>query len=393
MTLFPAPTLKFTMDRALGDAISQARSEMVDLVKRGNEASRQKFEADRRTNPKAPRPTSWRLDAPFSLAIIDLGDGGAGSALKCGGYNADSLHYIASGAKLAALFAAYALRDMVWRSWLGWRTAQLKYPGLNAIGADPRIKPGDSLKQALNRLVDPAILTAAPASIRAAVSKHAPMVPAYDDVFTMPAAGSPAKPDFQGDFISAMRQMIVPSDNDAAGTCIRGVGYAYINAALTALHLPSKKGEPGVWLAGDYGTYTFVYVYTTNDALAAQCGSAMAMAQLMAMILNDGILTSGDCGAMRSLLADASKGVDVPFLTRSTIGEDWRIPLAKVTHAKLGRGPLDVGGNVVSETFRLAEPQKKGKNYCVAFQNVDNKTANLNEVAFTLHRAIELYES
>ena len=390
LPLFPTPTLKFTMDEELGKAIKKAREEMVAAVKSGNEANRKQFEEDRKKNPKLKAPYVWSLDAPFSLAIIDLGDGGASSTLKCGGFNADSLHYIASGAKIAAMFAAYALRDMVWRFWAGARAAQAmveRAAGEFMVKAPP-LPDLDSL---LQKQVDREILAAAPATIRARASRAAPMVPAYDDVFTMPTTGSPIKPDFRGDFTAAMRLMIVPSDNDAAGTCIRGVGYAYLNAALAALRLPSKKGEPGVWLAGDYGNYTYVYVNTTNDALAAQAGSAMAMAQLMAMILNNGILSAGDCGEMRALLADATRGPDQPFLSRDAM-EGLKIPLAKITHAKLGRGPLDVGGHVVSETFRLAAPRKPGRNYCVAFQNVDNKGANLREVAFMLLRAIEIYE-
>src|SRR5262245_3701591 len=115
--LFPAPRLKFTVDGKLDGAIAKAREEMEDLIKRGNETNQARIKAASRTNPKATPPATCRTDAPFSLAIIDLGDGGTGSALKCGGYNADSLQYIASGAKLAALFAAFALRAMVWDVW------------------------------------------------------------------------------------------------------------------------------------------------------------------------------------------------------------------------------------------------------------------------------------
>src|SRR5262245_34143384 len=123
--LFPAPRLKFTIDSKLDGAIAKARGEMVDLVKRSIDATRAQYEEARRKNPKTPRPTTVSPDPPFSLAIIDLGDGGAGSTLKCGGFNADRLEYIASGAKLAALFAAFALRDLVWRAWSAQQVVQL----------------------------------------------------------------------------------------------------------------------------------------------------------------------------------------------------------------------------------------------------------------------------
>lgn len=391
--LFPSPRITFKEDGKLQGAINTALGTLGTAVKESNKRRQDAFDANRATHPKDKPPIPLSTALPFSFAIIDLG---SGNPLKYGAYNGDHLHYIASGAKLAALYAAFALRDMVKRF---SSTAQF-WRGVDAmLSSILHAKPGKPvpLTDAMVAIMNPGILAAAPPAIQAA-AKGASMVPSYDDVFLKMPPGSSAAPDFRGDFKTALHQMIVPSDNDAAGRCIRGVGYAYINGALDALHLPSKKGEPGVWLAGDYVAYHYVYVNSLNDGLVAQAGSALAMAQLMALIVNDGILEKSDCDEMKILLKQASEGIDVPFMTRASIPADWRVdPRTKVTHAKLGRGPLKLAKGskeydyVVSETFRLSGYQK-AKNYVIVFQNVDGKQTSTPEVALMLHQAIELYE-
>jgi hypothetical protein len=66
---------------------------------------------------------------PFRLAIIDLV---GGSPLKWGAHEPDTMDFIASEAKIIALYAAFALRDMVrrfasssTRSKSSWRQRQV----------------------------------------------------------------------------------------------------------------------------------------------------------------------------------------------------------------------------------------------------------------------------
>src|SRR5690348_2058694 len=53
---------------------------------------------------------------PFGLTIVDLVSAGAGGdAFASAGFNQDTEHYAASMLKVACLYAAHALRDLVQR--------------------------------------------------------------------------------------------------------------------------------------------------------------------------------------------------------------------------------------------------------------------------------------
>src|SRR5262249_23886149 len=84
----PPPTLKFAEDSKLQGAVKNATDKLTQA--RG----------------KAPG---------FRLAIIDLGDESSSGTLKYGAYNGDTVDFIASEAKVIALYSAFALRDMVER--------------------------------------------------------------------------------------------------------------------------------------------------------------------------------------------------------------------------------------------------------------------------------------
>jgi hypothetical protein len=115
------------------------------------------------------------------------------------------------------------------------------------------------------------------------------------------------------------------------------------------------------------------------------------MGKMMALIVNRACIDTASCDDMRGLLAEAAKGIDQPFLTRDAVSDRLRIPLEKVTHCKLGFGPLKKGGNVASEIFRMEDLRKKGKSYVVSYQNVGDDV-RLGDVAFAVHRALEVYE-
>ena len=382
ISLFPsAPTLAFAIDPALQAAVAAALAELA---------------------------TARSSTVPFSFALIDLDGGGSTGTLKCGAHRPDEEHYIASAAKVAALYAAYALRDMARRYTATASVAAAvaaatkaaastpNLPGFGLLatvavlqsvtGPPPKLPP---LFEMLRKSVDPAI-DAGSGPVLAAAVQRAHRVPQYEQVFAPPGA---ALPDFRGPFLTAMRDMIVPSDNAGAGRCVRGVGYGYLNGAMAAAGLFDAKAQSGVWLAGDFvGTYPYARIASANDGQVAQAGSALALAKLLALIVNRGVLDTTSCDAMRTLLAGASKGIDTPWLARSDIGAALRIPLAQITHAKLGFGPLKKGGNVCSEMFRVEGLGKPAKSYAVAFQNLNPQVMALDDVAFMLRRSIQIYE-
>lgn len=373
VSVFPTPTLSFEKNAKLDNAVSEAAKKLAD----------------------AGRP------AQFSLAIIDLGDGAAAAKLGWGAHQPDAVHYVASAVKVAAMLAAYALLDMANRfataGLLARAVANALMSGaglggmLVGISPPPKAKPTNaSLFERLRKEMDPAIDAASPTQLEVVQRVH--RVPNYDAVLAKPPAAGGMVPGFTGTYTTAMRNMIVPSSNDGAGTCIRGVGYGYLNGLMAAAGL--FKTSKGVWLAGDFvGRWPYVRIESENDRGVAQAGTALGMAKMMAMIMNDGILGSTACGAMRILLADAVTGPDQPFLTRAMGDAQFQIPIAKVTHAKLGFGPLKKGGNVCSEIFRLQGWRNAGKSYVVAFQNLNENQSPLADVSYMLMRTITTYEA
>jgi hypothetical protein len=336
----------------------------------------------------------------FSIALIDL------DSMKWGAYKPDQMDYVASSVKVAAMLAAFALRDMA-RRFVTVRKAveaaaavagavAAAASGIPLIGGAVRTATAPPAKpvglfDALRKHIDPEIDAASPKQLVAVQRTH--RVPKYEQVFAaQPKGGGWTSPDFSGSFRESMKAMIVPSDNAGAGRCVRGVGYGYLNGLLEHFGLFDPKTATGVWLAGDYvSQYPYVRISSVNDAGVAQAGSALGMGKMMALIVNRACIDTASCDDMRGLLAEAAKGIDQPFLTRDAVSDRLRIPLEKVTHCKLGFGPLKKGGNVASEIFRMEDLRKKGKSYVVSYQNVGDDV-RLGDVAFAVHRALEVYE-
>ena len=334
---------------------------------------------------------------PFSFAIIDLG--GSGN-LGWGAYKPDEIDYVASAAKVAAMLAAFALRDMAQRFHGARKTAQIAAAvekgttGLtelaDAIGGKPTPKMA-SLFDALRAVMDDEIDSASPKPLMAVKRPH--RIPHYEQVFTPVPPGGWLFPNFSGAFRKSMELMIVPSDNGGAGRVIRGVGYGYLNGLLEHFGLFVPKTPAGIWLAGDFvSQYPYVRITSVNDAGVAQAGTALSMAQMMALIVNRACIDTASCNEMRDLLAKAAKGIDQPFVSRDDVSDKLRIPLAKITHAKLGYGPLKKGGNVLSEIFRLEGLKAAAKSYAIAYQNLNENTSSAGDAAFMIRRTIELYE-
>jgi hypothetical protein len=55
-----------------------------------------------------------------------------------------------------------------------------------------------------------------------------------------------------GKFRDWMRLMLRWSNNEAAGKCIRALGYSYINGLLAAAGFFDKSTKSGLWMSGDY---------------------------------------------------------------------------------------------------------------------------------------------
>lgn len=355
LNLFPpAPAIGFAEDDKLKRAVATARDEI--------KAAR---------NGATP---------PFRLALIDLaGD----KTLKWGAHDPDTMDFIASEAKVIALYAAFCLRDLV------RRFAALKKAAAPVKGAKPV-----GLFDALRAEIDPAILAIAHPLLGS--TKRHERLPMWEAMFSAPKDGVP---DFTGQYRNWLRAMIVPSSNSGAMACIHGIGYAYLNGAMKEALL--FKDGVGAWLAGDFlGKYTYARIDTQNDQGVAQAGTALSMAKLMAIIVKHGVTLDGDSFThMEKLLHDAVDDVDVPFLTRNPpdfTDNDLRIPRAKLTHNKLGWEHLKKvnGGQAVgSEITRIEGLLKPDKAYALAYQNLDWTKTSSEDVAFMIRRALQIYES
>jgi len=353
LALFPpAPAITFAEDAKLKRAMATARDEL--------------------------KTARSGVSPPFRLAIIDL-DGD--KTLKWGAHDPDVMDFIASEAKVIALYAAFCLRDLV------RRFAALKK------GAPKPAKPV-GLFDALRAEIDPAILAIAHPLLGS--TKPYERLPMWEAVFMVPKGGVP---DFTGQYRNWLRAMIVPSSNSGAMACIHGIGYAYLNGAMKEALL--FKDGIGPWLAGDFlGKYHYARIDTQNDQGVAQAGTALSMAKLMAIIVKHAVALDGDAFThMERLLHDAVDDVDTPFLTRDAryfTDDALRIPRNKLTHNKLGWEHLKKvnGGQAVgSEITRIEGLMKPDKAYALAYQNLDWTKTSSEDVAFMIRRAIELYEA
>jgi hypothetical protein len=184
------------------------------------------------------------------LAIVALDDNGARPLT---GQHHSEMYYSGSLLKMAALYAAYQLRVVA-----NDLAATLDMAVINTPA---------KLFQKIRDAFDPQIENV----VQLINDKKPPIkrelkIPKYDVVFQAAQSGGRWVLDFNAlntitsaeghvdSFAGHLRSMIVGSHNDAAGVCIRALGYSWINGVLQAagfLDL-SLTGREGIWLARDY---------------------------------------------------------------------------------------------------------------------------------------------
>lgn len=285
---------------------------------------------------------------PVRFTLVEVTDASAGS-FPSAGYLETETDYIASEAKVAVMYSAYALRDMVQRFAV-------------ATGANPA-----NLFVLLARQMDPSIAKAS-GRIDLSLLMNVHRLPLYRNVFAMnpTSLGLRAAVTFTPGFSRALEGMIVPSNNADAGTCVRGVGYGYLNGALAAGGFFDPASGQGLWVAGDFQSkYPYVRIVSRNDGLVAQAGTTRDMAKLVALIMTDRLIDSTSCAEMRDRLARAASGPDTPWIARTGV-----FTPGTISHNKLGLGPLKSGKSVRSEVSVYQSPVAIGRRYVVAWQNL-----------------------
>jgi len=300
---------------------------------------------DRLERARRLRPGTF----PVRLTLVDVTR--ALGSFPSAGHLETETDYIASEAKVAVMYSAYALRDLVRRF-------------AASTGADAA-----NVFFQLARRMNPAIAKASD-HIARSLLMDVHRVPSYRNVFaaTPTTVGFRADVAFAPAFDKALEGMIVPSNNAAAATCIHGIGYGYLNGALAAGGFFDPSLTQGLWVAGDFQSgkqWPYVRIVSRNDGLVAQAGTTRDMAKLVALLMTDRLLDPASCAEMRGRLARAANGPDTPWIARTGI-----FRAGTITHNKLGLGPLKSGTNVRSEVSVYQSPVARGRRYVVAWQNL-----------------------
>jgi hypothetical protein len=299
-----------------------------------------KLEKDRKLKPGT---------FPVRFTFVEITD--PSGSFPSAGFLETKTDYIASEAKVAVMYSAYALRDMVERF--------AASTGANSANLFVR----------LAKEMDPSIIKASK-NIARSLLMDVHRVPSYRNVFAMQPAtwGVGVTVAFTPGFNSALEGMIVPSNNVHAGTCVRGVGYGYLNGALAEGDFFNPSNDQGLWVAGDFQQgkkWPYVRIVSSNDGLVAQAGTTRDMAKLVALIMTDRVLDPASCNEMRGRLAKAAKGIDTPWVARTGV-----FKAGTITHNKLGLGPLKSGKLVRSEVSVYQSPVARGRRYVVAWHNL-----------------------
>jgi hypothetical protein len=317
---------------------------------------------------------------PFGLTIVDLTSAsasasGSGKDFASAGWNQDVEHYAASMLKVACLYAAHALRDLVQRFALARKPKDL-----------------NDLFRMLKAELDPQIAVCCPR-----VTGRAPKVrlPQWQDVFTASGAGAGLSVRFTPSYTTSLEKMIVPSDNGHAGRCIRGVGYAYLNGLMLKhgfFDESDSKKPKGVWLAGDFSGSDVVTIPCDNDTDTKQGTSSAMMARLGTVILMGTVLPAASHGEMTELLKKSAHGSDSSYFTRPEMTTD-RLSGDQVTHGKIGLGPLKSHRDVFSDLNRIANPAGGGGSFITCFTNADYHPYSINDVLRTFLQTVRIYQS
>jgi hypothetical protein len=307
----------------------------------------------------------------FGLTIVDR-NAATGNDYPSAGFNQNAEHYAASMLKVACLYAAHALRDLVQRF---------------SVARKP--KDLDDLFGVLRTELNPQIAVCCPM-----VAGHARKVllPQWKDVFTASGKGAGMAVRFTQSYTTSLERMIVPSDNDDAGKCIRGVGYAYLNGLLLKHEFFNASSKKGVWLAGDYSGSEVITIPSDNDGDTKQDTTSAAMARLGTVIMEGKVFPGASHTEMIALLKKSAHGSDSSFFTRPEMG-DLRLSGDQVTHGKIGYGPLKSGRMVYSDLNFITDPIGSGGHFITCFTNVDYNPYSINHVLWTFLEAVRVYQS
>ena len=306
--------------------------------------------------------------AEFAISIADPSNN------VIGGFNGDHEYYSGSVVKVGVLYAAHGLLEMV------RRRANLLSP-----------KSADDLFVSLR------------ADMKAAIERSSLLIfgganpqqrlPSYEKVLAVKGSGGKLQIAFNTTYSNDLRLMIVNRDNDAAGRCIHGLGFSYLNGALEQGGFFDPKSKTGIWAAGDFHHgWTPVRIRCENmperTGGTAQGATTDALAWVFAIIV------------LGNVFDDPSSHISMKNLLKSAAAESWlvlpnlnadRLDASQVTHAKIGLGE---DPRVYSEVAIIKGiAPKTDKIYMVAWQNIDWSFYWTRDIVTIIKNAIRVYET
>jgi hypothetical protein len=216
--------------------------------------------------------------ANLNVMLVDLtnqpkGRVGFGAT---GTYNPGRPRYIASTAKVAAMFAAFRLRK-------NFRTA----------AAEATANTPDDLRDEVTADWKPLVerSVGGPADF-----------PHLKTIFSISGRRGSWDIHFTDTYYKKMQGMIGPSDNYDASYCILALGYQYIQGALAAEGL-YKPGEGGLWLAGDYAKGRDGQPEPLSKK--HQAGNISALSRFLVGVANQALVKDSASAQMRMMMNNA----------------------------------------------------------------------------------------
>src|SRR5688572_23209214 len=164
-------------------------------------------------------------------------------------------------------------------------------------------------------------------AIKSTVPRSAGDFPDITAIFESPSF------DFKSSFKKDMDNMMKLSKNEAAGRCIRKIGYDYINGASTHGGLYSAVDKSGFWLASDYTKSSHP---SNRDGAripgmgTSHAASAKAAALLLMNLARDELISAAASNEMKNVMTNARSWIQDVVPSDATIFE--KVGLVKELH-------------------------------------------------------------
>lgn len=259
---------------------------------------------------KIKKAKSAKAFAHMSLALVDLTR--AGTVDKPGkidyaGWNDIKEQRIFSLAKAGTMFAAYRLRERVRLAGkaLSAKTADEVFAQIKADWNTKIVSRVPEIRRDFPELAKIFKVTGTSGSwnFDFTDSGHS-----WDnlDILHGKHGISTAQAESMG-FLDRIKLMVAHSDNAAAGSCVRHLGYQYLNGALVAEGFQDKgPNKTGLWVASDYvGIRNAGYVPPMPPAPISdltQGGTAKSVAALLTLLQTENLVDAESSKSMKKIM-------------------------------------------------------------------------------------------